>query len=64
MAGNRDAYEHAMNAGHNAAWDKEWPAAIAAYGQAIQEFPDDHEAHINLGLALLEVGRLEDALRV
>ena len=37
---------------------------ISAYGQAIQEFPDDHEAHINLGLALLEVGRLDDALRV
>lgn len=64
MPGNREAYEQAMNAGNNAAWDKEWPMAVAAYGQAIQEFPDDQEAHINLGLALLEVGRLEDALRV
>ncbi|MEZ4671494.1 MAG: tetratricopeptide repeat protein [Anaerolineae bacterium] len=64
MPGNREAYEQAMNAGNNAAWDKEWPLAVSAYGQAIQEFPDDHEAHINLGLALLEVGRLEDALRV
>lgn len=64
MPGNREAYERAMNAGNNAAWDKEWPMAVSAYGQAIQEFPDDLEAHINLGLALLEVGRLEDALRV
>jgi tetratricopeptide (TPR) repeat protein len=64
MPGNREAYDNAMNAGHNAAWDKEWQMAAAAYGQAVQEFPNDHEAHIHLGLALLEVGRLEDALRV
>ena len=64
MAGNRDAYEHAMNAGHNAAWDQEWTTAIQSYGRAIQEFPDDPESHIHLGLALLEVGRLPDALKV
>ncbi len=64
MPGNREAYEQAMNAGHNAAWDKEWSLAIAAYGQAVKEFPDDVEAHIHLGLALLEIGRLEDALKV
>jgi tetratricopeptide (TPR) repeat protein len=64
MPGDRAAYEQAMNAGHNAAWDKEWAAAIAAYGQAVQQFPDDAEAHIHLGLALLEVGRLDDALKV
>lgn len=64
MAGNRDAYEQAMSAGHNAAWDMEWAAAIQAYGHAIQEFPADPEAHLHLGLALLEVGRLNDALKV
>ncbi len=64
MPANRELYERAMSMGYNAAWDKDWAQAIAAYGQAIQEFPDDHEAHINLGLALLEVGRLDDALRV
>jgi len=64
MPANRELYERAMSMGYNAAWDKDWSQAIAAYGQAIQEFPDDHEAHINLGLALLEVGRLDDALRV
>ncbi|MBI5670789.1 MAG: tetratricopeptide repeat protein [Chloroflexi bacterium] len=64
MPGNREAYEQAMNAGHNAAWDKEWSLAVAAYGQAVKEFPDDVEAHIHLGLALLEIGRLEDALKV
>lgn len=64
MPGNREAYERAMNAGHNSAWDKEWSAAIAAYGQAVQEFPNDAEAHMHLGLVLLEVGRLDDALKV
>src|SRR6185369_15605950 len=64
MPGDRAAYDQAMNAGHNAAWDKEWTAAIAAYGQAVQQFPNDAEAHIHLGLALLEVGRLDDALKV
>lgn len=64
MPGNRQAYDQAMNAGHNAAWDQEWSLAIAAYGQAIQEFPEDSTAHIHLGRALLEIGRLEDALKV
>ncbi len=53
-----------MNAGHNAAWDQEWGLAVASYGRAIQEFPDDPEAHIHLGWGLLEMGRLEDALKV
>ena len=64
MPGNREAYEQSMNAGHNAAWDQDWPGAITAYGHAIQEFPEDSEAHIHLGLALLKSGRLDDALKV
>lgn len=64
MVGNRDAYEQSMNAGHNAAWDQEWQQAIQAYGHAIREYPDDPEAHIHMGLALLEIGRLDDALKV
>lgn len=64
MAGNLEAYEQAMNAGHNAAWDQDWVQAITHYGRAITEFPNDAEAHIHLGLGLLEVGRLDDALKV
>jgi len=64
MPGNRTAYEQSMNAGHNAAWDQEWNLAVAAYGRAIREFPEDPEAHIHLGLGLFEIGRLEDALKV
>ncbi len=64
MPGNRELYEQAMNAGHNAAWDEEWVVAITNYGRAIQEFPDDLEAHLALGFGLLEAGRLDDALKV
>ncbi|HMM29010.1 MAG TPA: tetratricopeptide repeat protein [Aggregatilineaceae bacterium] len=64
MAGNRHIYEQAMNVGHSAAWDQHWDRAIAAYGRAVQEFPDDPGAHNSLGLALLQARRLEDALKV
>lgn len=64
MPGNRQAYEQHMNSGHNAAWDQNWSAAINAYGRALQEFPEDADAHIHMGLALLKAGRLEDSLKV
>lgn len=63
MPANRQAYEQAMNEGHNAAWDQDWNAAIAAYNRAAQEFPEDPEAHIHLGFALLQASRLEESLR-
>lgn len=53
-----------MNMGHSAAWDQEWDKAIAAYGRAVKEMPEDPAAHNSLGLALLQARRLEDALKV
>ncbi len=50
--------------GHSAAWDQEWDKAIAAYGRAVKEMPEDPAAHNSLGLALLQARRLEDALKV
>jgi tetratricopeptide (TPR) repeat protein len=64
MPGNRQIYEQAMNMGHGAAWDQDWDKAIAAYGRAVQEMPEDPAAHNSLGLALLQARRLEDALKV
>jgi tetratricopeptide (TPR) repeat protein len=64
MPGNRHIYEQAMKKGHSAAWDQEWDKAIAAYGRAVQEMPEDPAAHNSLGLALLQARRLEDALKV
>ena len=59
-----DVYEEAMNAGHAAAWEQDWQNAIPAYMTAIRARPGDSAAHNNLGLALLNAGRLEDALKV
>ncbi|PJF41252.1 MAG: tetratricopeptide repeat protein [Chloroflexi bacterium] len=64
MAGNRSVYETAMSAGHNAAWEQNWDAAIQSYGNALREFPEDPEVHIHLGMALLEQKRLDQALKV
>jgi tetratricopeptide (TPR) repeat protein len=64
MGGNRQIYDQAMNMGHQSAWDQEWDKAIAAYGRAVKEMPEDPAAHNSLGLALLQARRLEDALKV
>ncbi len=64
MPGNREAYSEAMNAGHEAAWNQDWAAAAEAYSQALQEFPNDEEAHLNLAFVLLQADRLDEALRV
>ncbi|MHB8625054.1 MAG: tetratricopeptide repeat protein [Aggregatilineales bacterium] len=64
MSGNREVYEQTMTTGDNAAWDHDWKTAISAYAHAIQEIPDDLRAHNNLGLALLQAKRYDDALKV
>ncbi|RLC68092.1 MAG: hypothetical protein DRI48_00540 [Chloroflexi bacterium] len=62
MAGNRKVFEEAMQAGAEAAWDKNWSQAITAYQQALTEFPNDVVALTNLGVAYSSANRLEAAL--
>lgn len=57
-------YQFHMDEGHNAAWDHNWSVAIEAYSKAVQAKPEDPDAHINLGLALLEDGQSERALKI
>lgn len=57
-------FENFMEAGNNAAWDGDWASAINAYSQAVKARPEDPDAHINLGLALLNDGQLARALKV
>ncbi len=64
MPGREDIFQKAMNDGHSAAWDQEWDKAAAAYQQALQEFPDHPKALNSLGLALYQLGNVEDALRI
>jgi tetratricopeptide (TPR) repeat protein len=64
MPGREDIFQKAMNDGHSAAWDQEWDKAVAAYRQALQEFPDHPKALNSLGLALYQLGNIEEALQI
>ncbi|MBI3338679.1 MAG: tetratricopeptide repeat protein [Chloroflexi bacterium] len=64
MPGRDDVYQKVMNEGHSAAWDQDWKKAAAAYRKALQEFPDQPKALNSLGLALYQLGELDEALRI
>ncbi len=64
MVGNRVVYEEALRQGAARAWEQRWEEAIAAYQQALAEFPDEPDALSGLGLALAGAGRAEEALPV
>jgi tetratricopeptide (TPR) repeat protein len=61
MAGNQTIFQEAMRKGHNFAWDKKWPQAIAEYRRAVAEIDNDPAAWISLGGALVEGKRLPEA---
>lgn len=62
MSGNQQAFLTAMNQGHSAAWDQNWPEAVNHYRVALEQFPEDPMALISIGLALLEMQDFEGAL--
>jgi tetratricopeptide (TPR) repeat protein len=64
MPGRQDIFQKAMNDGHSAAWDQEWDKAVSAYRRALQEFPDHPKALNSLGLALYQLGHIEEALQI
>ena len=64
MAGDRRAYEQALSDASNYAWEKMWDQAIIAYQRALAEFPNDVVALSGLGPALVESGRLGEAMDV
>ncbi|MEJ5225236.1 MAG: tetratricopeptide repeat protein, partial [Anaerolineales bacterium] len=64
MPGREDVFQKAMNEGHSAAWDQEWERAAAAYRRALEEFPDHPKALSNLGLALYQQQKFDEALQV
>ena len=64
MPGREDVFQKAMNDGHSAAWDQEWDKAAASYRQALQEFPDHPKALNSLGLALYQLGNVEEAMQI
>ena len=64
MPGREDIFQKAMNEGHSAAWDQEWDKAVGAYRRALEEFPDQPKALNSLGLALFQLGSVDEALQI
>jgi len=62
MSGSQENFLQAMHMGHSAAWDQDWEKAAKYYQQALVEFPEDPKALNSLGLALYQLGELENAL--
>ncbi|GER79470.1 MAG: hypothetical protein JETCAE02_07300 [Anaerolineaceae bacterium] len=64
MSGREDIFQKAMNEGYSAAWDQHWEKAAISYRAALDEFPDHPKALNNLGLALHQLSRFDEALQV
>ncbi len=64
MPGREDIFQKFMNDGHSAAWDQQWEKAVVSYRSALEEFPDHPKALNNLGLALHQLSRFDEALKV
>ncbi len=64
MTGRQDLFEESMQLGHSAAWDQDWDRALEFYRKALAEFPEDHDALVSLGLALVETHHEKEALGV
>ncbi len=64
MLGREDIFQKFMNEGHSAAWDQRWEKAAVSYRAALEEFPDNPKALNNLGLALHQLSRFDDALEI
>ncbi|MBN2500008.1 MAG: tetratricopeptide repeat protein [Anaerolineales bacterium] len=63
MPGSEETFRKFMNQGHSAAWDQRWDRAEEFYRKALEAVPDQPRALINLGLALFEQEKFEDALK-
>ena len=64
MPGREDVFQKFMNDGHSAAWDQQWEKAVDSYRAAVQEFADRPKALNNLGLALHQLSRFDEALEI
>jgi tetratricopeptide (TPR) repeat protein len=62
MTGRKDVFQKAMSQGHSAAWDQKWEQAAGFYQNALEEIPDDAQALLSYGLALLELQDYQGAM--
>lgn len=61
-AAKQEVFQQALRRGHSFAWDRQWAQAVTAYQAALAEAPDDPAALTGLGMALLQLNRLPEAL--
>lgn len=64
MAAQKDDFQRYMDDGINHALNQNWKKAVDAFSRAIQLNPNSADAHSNLGLALLNDGQLDKALKI
>jgi tetratricopeptide (TPR) repeat protein len=62
LAGDKKAYEKAVQRGLNLAWESKWAEAVKAYEQALAEIDNDPGVYNHLGLAYLQLEQPESAL--
>ncbi len=62
MAGNKRAYHKAISKGLNLAWEGQWEQALIWYQKALAEVSDDPTVYHHLGLAYVQLERLDQAL--
>ncbi len=61
MADVDNIYQEAMDNGHSEAWDQRWEKAAEYYRQAVMAKPSDPQAINNMGLALFELEKYDEA---
>lgn len=62
VGAKQEAFQRALRRGHSFAWDRQWAQAVTAYQAALAIVPDDPAALTGLGMALVQLGRLPEAL--
>jgi tetratricopeptide (TPR) repeat protein len=62
VAGDRTRYDEALSRGHSYSWDQRWEEAIKQFDIAVAEFGEEPAPYAGLGMAYLELGKLEQAL--
>ncbi len=63
MNARPDEFHKHMDTGADAALEQNWRGAVEAYQKATQIVPDDADAQLNLGVALLNGGQLDRAFK-
>lgn len=62
MAGDVTRFQESLRRGSAHAWDGQWDKAVQEYRRALEEFPADQSAGMQLAMALFKSGAVREAL--